>query len=178
MNLISNFKKIENDKNNPFKWVDLSNIIYECKCSNLDYCIIYDEMHVFPKNLSIDFLNKNICICQRKDIKLLIGGVWNYDTVVPISENLYWTNFFLGTSLLVIFQSIYDIIINYDSNVELLHEYLSREVLDKAIIYPSISNFNVCTDIPDFEKNKIKNMINDCNLRLETIQRKYIYYYK
>lgn len=93
-------------------WDCLNKIIESAKKNKEDFVIICDDSHQFTDDYSKEALLDCITKARQLDADILLGGVHWFDTVLPITNNIYWINHFSGMQFLVIFDRFYEKILN------------------------------------------------------------------
>ena len=105
-----------------------------------DYILICQDDHIFTEHYSRDHLFNCIKEARNKDASILAGGVSWYQDAMPISDHLFWTSKFTGAQFLVIYDTIFQKILDVsDLKINACDLKLSSLTDKIFFIYPFIS---------------------------------------
>ncbi len=121
-------------------WQSIQKIVKSHLNISDDYIIICEDDHVFTENYSRDRFFK--CIEQAKinDADILSGGVSWLNSMVPVTDDIFWLQRFTGTQFFVIFKKFFHSILSAKFNTSDTADYKISELSsNKFCIYPFIS---------------------------------------
>lgn len=139
-----------------------------------EYTIICEDDHLFTKDYSIELLNETIGFALKKDVDILLGGISWFDIGLQVKDNLFWVNNFTGLQFSIIFNSLYEKILNTKFSVgENADFVISRLTEKKNVIYPFVSiqkEFGY-SDVTSFnnENGRVTNIFNNAFSRFEIL---------
>lgn len=112
-----------------------------------------NDVH-FTQFFSAEVLFDNISLAHKLSAEILIGGAQDFEIAVPVTENLFWINFFFNAPLVVIFKNAFDKILNFKSTKTAIEELdLVAALSNKLLLHPYIVDFNrINEDEPNFTR--------------------------
>ncbi|WP_406826395.1 hypothetical protein [Pedobacter sp. KACC 23697] len=122
-----------------FKSIQLAITI--AKENNEDVIIICEDDHVFTEHYSKELLFKNIIEAHAQGVEILCGGIsGGFQIAVPVSKNRIWLDNYYCNQFIVIFKSIYNLILNTEfDETKKVDQTLSALTMNKMTIFPFIS---------------------------------------
>lgn len=105
-----------------------------------DIIIICEDDHIFTSAYNKDYFFANIIKAEAHGSELLAGGVGGFGTAVPVDTNLYWVDWFWCTQFIIVFESLFQKILDYDfKDSDTADNVLSVLANDTMTIYPFVS---------------------------------------
>ncbi|WP_339903366.1 hypothetical protein [uncultured Cyclobacterium sp.] len=152
-------KMCENTNAEHAYWMTLIQIIQQAKADEDDVIIVCDNNHLFTEAYSKECLIRHIVEGHQLESKILCGGVEDFETAIPLTRNKFWVRAFKSSSFIVLYESVYDNILEEqicsDSSIESLY----REVTsNKLLMFPFISKRTVYNEDISFRLDKIYQM--------------------
>ncbi|SFL62949.1 glycosyltransferase family 4 protein [Proteiniphilum acetatigenes] len=121
-------------------WQSLVKVVNMAMEREDEIIVFCEDDHLFTENYDRDFFLRNIVDAGKKGAELLSGGVSGFGMAVPVSPYLYWIDWYWGNQFLVIFQSLFQRIIDYKfKENDMADLVLSALTSKKMVIYPFIS---------------------------------------
>lgn len=122
-------------------WHSIVEIVRMAQQNNNDKIIICEDDHIFTSDYNSETLFKNIYDAADKGCQILLGGIGNFNNLVPIQKGLYWVDIFWCTQFMVVYKSAYDYILNADfiPDESVADEFLSQIIPYKMVVSPFIS---------------------------------------
>lgn len=121
-------------------WQTIVSIVKRAKRLRQKYILICEDDHVFTNAYSLKKLEYLVYQANKKNLDVVLGGVSWFQTALQIEGGLFWLDTFNGCQFTIIFDSLYDEILNADFNTEdnadLKLAKLSQKI---AVSFPFIS---------------------------------------
>jgi len=108
----------------------------------------------FTEFFSPEVLFDNISLAHELSAEVLIGGAQDFEIAVPVTEHLFWINFFFNAPLVVIFKNAFDKILNFKTAKTVPEELdVVAALSNKLLFHPYIVDFNrINEDEPSFTR--------------------------
>ncbi|WPV01573.1 hypothetical protein SNE26_07275 [Mucilaginibacter sp. cycad4] len=121
---------------------------------NQDTIIVCRNDVRFTQFFSTVDLFGNISLAHKLSAEVLIGGAQDFEIAVPVTENLFWINFFFNAPLVVIFKNAFDKILNFrPANTAMEELDIAAALSNKLLLYPYIVDFNrINEDEPNYTR--------------------------
>lgn len=112
-----------------------------------------DDVHFTPF-FSTEVLFDNISLAHKLSAEVLIGGAQDFEIAIPVTENLFWINFFFNAPLVIIFRNAFDKILNFKGAKTATEELdIAAALSNKLLLHPYIVDFNkINEDEPNFTR--------------------------
>lgn len=138
---LSIFSAIKKERGALGIWLSLQEIARRYKDENAPFFILCQDDHVFTPEFNFNNFCDQIDYCKSLDADLLIGGVSSFSNALQIDEHLFWVDHFNGLQFVVIYEKIYDIILNTEFNDEDEAADIKLSLLcgSKFCVFPFIS---------------------------------------
>lgn len=122
-------------------WKSIISIVRQAKKDDLDAVLICEDDHRFTYSYNWEDLNQDLHIAANLGCQILLGGIGNFQNMIPISNRLMWVDTFWCTQFMILFNNAFDVILNAKFNPEkdVADEFLSCLLSNKLVIYPFIS---------------------------------------
>lgn len=121
-------------------WESIREVIQIASERNDDIIIFCEDDHTFSANYDRDSLFRNIIEAEKMGVEILLGGISGYGVAVPTASNLYWIDWYWGNQFIVIFQSLFQRILDYSfKDTDMADLVLSALTPNKMVMYPFIS---------------------------------------
>lgn len=121
-------------------WITLNKIIQQATEEDEDVIIVCDDDHLFTQAYSRQCLMRQIIEGHQLGARILCGGVDNFETAIPITQDKFWLRAFKSASFVVLYQSVFDKILRQPFLKDSTIESLFREITsNKMVVYPFIS---------------------------------------
>lgn len=160
-------------------WHTIRKVVQTAVDNEDDVIIICEGDHEFTNAYSKNFLLKNIIDAHQQGADILLGGISHFDKALPVSENSFWINLFRGSQFVVIYNKLFQVILNepFDEIVNAAG-LLSEIASNKMVMFPFVSTQKFF-DNPDVSlvNNREENVgefSNDPFKRLENIKDVYL----
>ncbi|WP_164674913.1 hypothetical protein [Anditalea andensis] len=130
------------EHNNPEKayLITLKKIIQQATEEEEDVIIICDEDHLFTTSYSRSCLIRYIIEAHQLDTKILCGGIDDFETAIPITRDRFWIRTFKSSSFVVLYQSVFNLILRQQISDNHTIECFYRELTsNKMVMFPFIS---------------------------------------
>lgn len=162
-------------------WLTFRKIVKECKDRKLSYFIFCEDDHVFTKDFPYEALINNIQQAISLKAEILSGGVSWFDLPIKATSNLFYIDQFNGMQFTVIFESVYDKILDHDyteetvtdiclsnicSNIFVMWPFLS---VQKEFGYSDVTSFN---NVPKYVEGLFEKTIKEFRV-LEKVENYY-----
>lgn len=121
-------------------WLSLQDIVRQAMANEDDVIVICDNDHQFTEAYSRDEFIWHIINLHQHGAGIFCGGVDDFDMAVPISKDKFWIGTFESAPFLVIYQTVFDKILQLDFNEHSTTESLFHELTsNKVVLFPFIS---------------------------------------
>lgn len=121
-------------------WKSMVECVKLAKERKEDIIIICEDDHTFTENYTKEYLFNNIISCSDQGCELLSGGIGGFGVSIPVDRNRYWVDWFWCTQFIVIFESLFDKIIEYDFKDNDTADGVLSVISDNPMtLYPFIS---------------------------------------
>lgn len=131
---------IEHDNGSLGLWMTISHIVRDLIDPGDEYFLLVEDDHVFTNCYDQQIFFDNIAYAKSLDADVLLGGVSWFDSVVPISRNLFWVDSFNATQFVLVYKSFYNRLIeNLDTYSDPADINISKISDKKFIFHPFIS---------------------------------------
>lgn len=95
-------------------WMTITEIVETAQKNEDDFVIICENDHVFTNDYNKELLVHLIEKAKESKADLLLGGVSWFETVLPVSKNLFWVKKFNGLQFTVVFKTFYQRLLSFD----------------------------------------------------------------
>jgi len=121
-------------------WNSIRKIIELASANGEEVIIICEDDHIFTEHYSKQTLLEYLIRCHVDGVELLCGGIGDFVNAVPRDENRFWIDNFISTQFLVIYQSLFEKILNepFDESVT-ADGMFSKITWNKMVCFPFIS---------------------------------------
>lgn len=163
-------------------WLSIRKIIELAIKNEDDVIIICEDDHEFTDFYSKEYLLKNIIEAHERCMDLLSGGTAYFDTVLPITNDLFWANGYNSTQFMVIYRKFFQKIMEEPYDDEVAADGLfSMMTANKTLLYPFISlqkdfGYSDCTSLNNQVRGLVENYFLESTTRLSTIKEMYSKY--
>lgn len=148
-------------------WNSIRKIVQEAKKQEYEFILICEDDHFFTEHYTPEYLFSNIFQAKQQGSLLLNGGIGGFGTALPVSPNRYWVDWFWCTQFIIIYQPLFDDILDYEFREnDTADGVLSAITPYKMALYPFISEQKTFGYSDITEGNK-----NNPNLILEHFER-------
>lgn len=121
-------------------WKSMVKAVQMAKKQKTDIIIICEDDHTFTNNYNRNLLFNNILKAEQVGIELLSGGIGGFGLAVPAVSNLYWIDWFWCTQFIVIYQPLFQQILDYSfKDTDTADGVFSVLTNKKMTMYPFIS---------------------------------------
>ena len=104
------------------------------------FILICEDDHFFTENYTSEYLLNNIFQAEQQGALLLNGGIGGFGTALPVAPNRYWIDWFWSTQFIVIYQPLFDDILDYQfQENDTADGVLSAITPYKMALYPFVS---------------------------------------
>ncbi|MEX2566789.1 MAG: hypothetical protein WD431_12660, partial [Cyclobacteriaceae bacterium] len=125
-------------------WMTLQKIVQQATDDGDDVIIVCDEDHLFTKSYSRECLIRHIVQGHQLDTRILCGGIDDFDTAIPLTQDKFWVRAFKSCSFIVLYQSVFDRILKEPLSNDSTIESLYREITsNKLVMFPFITKREV-----------------------------------
>lgn len=165
-------------------WLSIRKVVQMAMQNDDDVIIIGEDDHEFTKDYTKEYLLKNIIAAHEQGFDMLLGGVSDMKTALPISKNRYWISSFRCTKFIVLYKNMFRLIIDepYDQTIT-ADGKLSELAVNKAVLFPFVSvqrEFGYSDLSPEFDSFKMNKPIDkkfqECIDRFQRIKDIYLKY--
>lgn len=156
-------------------WNNITNAVKLAKQNNDEIIILCEDDHEFTSAYNEQYLLQNIALAYKQGADILNGGISGFGTAVPVSQNLFWIDWFWCTQFVVIYKSLFDRILEYEfRDTDVADLVLSRLTNNKLTMFPPVStqhNFGYSDISPENMKDPhfIDKIFQQGNMRLKVI---------
>ncbi len=121
-------------------WLSIRKAVQIAEENDEDVIIICEDDHEFTKDYTKEYLIRNIIEASEQGLDMLIGGVIDMKTALPVATNRYWISSFWSTQFIVLYRSIFQPVLDetFDTTVS-ADGKLSEMVINKAVLFPFVS---------------------------------------
>ncbi|WP_240646704.1 glycosyltransferase family 25 protein [Chitinophaga rhizosphaerae] len=155
-------------------WNSLRKVIEIAIQSDDDVIVVCEDDHTFTEHYNKQYLISNILEAHEQGCDILAGGIGGCGSVVPITKNRYWTDWFWCLQFTVIFKKFFRVILNEscDEDCSPADNKLSEMTGNKMILHPFISvqtefGYSDATERNNKVKGLITSYFQDTNRRFE-----------
>lgn len=157
-------------------WQNIVKAVQKAKKRKDEMIILCRDNHVFTENYSSSDFIRNVVKANEQGCDIMMGGVSDFGTAIPIAYSRYWVDWFLSTQFIIVYAHSFDIILNYNfKDTDSVNEVFSEIFTRKLIFYPFISrqrNF----EYPDItmnnnRENEIDHLSDTASARLAIIDK-------
>lgn len=136
-------------------WQYIQHVVKKAKAKNEDHIILCRHADFLDSFSDVGLLAKIIEEAKDFNTKLLVSNIVSEEaTLVPVSQNLLWTDSIIGFGFVVVYKSCFDLILNENCNgyssIETCIEDLTS---NKLLIYHTE---NSVASRPEHEKMQIR----------------------
>lgn len=116
----------------------LTACIEESIASQYDYTVVCSKKEIINRT-SETWLKSNLKSASDLNCKILIISTQQITTLLPISDQFFWIDFFEGSDFFAIHESIYEDVLNeLRGTGTTISEILSSVTSNKLLLYPMI----------------------------------------
>lgn len=122
-------------------WKSIVDIVEKAKSDDLDVVLICEDDHMFTYSYDCKSFCDDVRLAANLGCEIMLGGIGNYNNLVPVNSRLMWVDWFWCTQFMVIFNGAFDKILNaqFDKDKDVADEFLSQLFSNKLVVYPFIS---------------------------------------
>lgn len=121
-------------------WNSIRKIVQKAKEQSQRFILICEDDHFFTENYTSEYLLNNIFQAEQQGALLLNGGIGGFGTALPVAPNRYWIDWFWSTQFIVIYQPLFDDILDYQfQENDTADGVLSAITPYKMALYPFVS---------------------------------------
>jgi len=121
-------------------WLSIVNVINLAIANQDDVIIICQDDHEFTVDYSRDYLFQHIIEAHSQGTHLLIGGLTDFDQIVPLTEHRYWINTFVSTQFMVVYRNFFQQILEeIFTEEDTVSDKLSEMTSNKMVLHPFVS---------------------------------------
>lgn len=121
-------------------WNTIKHIVMNLPNPDEEFILICEDDHQFTEKYCKFHLFESIKSAQKHDAEVLLGGVSWLQSIFSITKSLYWIETFNGAQFTIIFNSLFEKIINAEFNRFNAADFkISILTRNKFLIYPFIS---------------------------------------
>ncbi len=122
-------------------WLTVQQIVKQGKKHQLPFVLICEDDHCFTKHYSAKVLHRHIQTASRLDCDILSGGVNSVKSTFNLLPEIYWMEKFTGLQFTVVFNRLYDAILDlfFNDEDDCADIVISNIARRKLLIYPFIS---------------------------------------
>jgi hypothetical protein len=159
-------------------WNGIQLAVKDALINDDDVIIICSDTHEFTNSYESKNFLKNVIESHAEQADFLFGGTYCFGRVLPITENRYWVNSCLSTQFVVVYNKIFQAILDLDlDETDLVDTKLSELSANKMILYPYISeeaNTQYCQGLKAKDAELLKgNMLEQAVSSFERIRDSY-----
>ncbi|WP_346318544.1 hypothetical protein [Chitinophaga sp. YIM B06452] len=121
-------------------WLSIRKAVQLAVANDEDVVIICEDDHEFTKDYTKEYLIRNIIEANEQGLDMLIGGVIDMNTALPVATNRYWVSSFWSTQFIVLYRNMFRPVLDetFDTTVT-ADGKLSEIVINKAVLFPFVS---------------------------------------
>lgn len=121
-------------------WQTIISIVKQVEKSEDEIIIICEDDHVFTKDYDRDLFISELIDAGRQGCQILLGGIGNYRSAVPISQHRLWIDWSWCTQFMVLYKPAFSKILNAKfGEKDVADEFLSLLLSNKMVLYPFVS---------------------------------------
>lgn len=121
-------------------WLSIRIVIKMAIQNEDDVIIICEDDHEFTKYYSKNYLLENIIRGHEYHVDLLSGGVAYFNTVLPVTSNLFWVNEYYSTQFIIVYRKFFKKILDEPFDDKTVADGLFSEMTaNKMLLYPFVS---------------------------------------
>ncbi|MDP3665748.1 MAG: hypothetical protein Q8R50_03640 [Sediminibacterium sp.] len=121
-------------------WNSIKHILQNLTKKEDDFIILCEDDHQFTEMYSREILCRSIVEAKRMNADIILGGVSWMNSMLYVSENIYWVEKFSGLQFTVVFRKFFDKILEAEFTAYDAADYkISDLTQDKFFIFPFIS---------------------------------------
>lgn len=121
-------------------WLTIKNIVQNAIDNDEDYIIICEDDHAFTEAYDKETLKAAIHKLKSVEADVLLGGVSWFETVLPISKDLFWVKKFNGLQFTIIFRRYYQTLLSLEIAKGQDADIIISSNSDRSfVLYPYIS---------------------------------------
>ncbi len=159
-------------------WQSICNAVKLAVQRREDLIILCEDDHIFTEAYNYDYLLSNIAGAYAQGAELLNGGIGGFGTAIPVAANRCCVDWFWSTQFVVLFEPIFNKILEYDfKDTDTADGVLSILAQKAQVLYPPIStqgNFGYSDIAAHKDQDAFQNMIfTKANQRLYAIHKLY-----
>lgn len=164
----------KDDNANLRLWKNIVRSVRFAKEQQSEFIIFSDETHIFTAQYSPRYLISQIFAANKQNADILLGGVSDFGTAVPIGYCRYWVDKFYNSRFIIFFNNSYDKILNFEFKVnDSVDTVLSTLFTRKIVLYPFISKYEHITLADSKNKNRGTEMNTEAIKKLTIIDKIY-----
>lgn len=121
-------------------WQSIRKIVEQAASNDDDVIIICEDDHAFTTDYCRDKFLCDVISAGSQGCQILLGGIGNLSSVVPISERRWWVDWFWCTQFLVVYKTAYSLILQSEfGSKDVADEFLAKLLTHKQVLWPFIS---------------------------------------
>lgn len=131
-----------------------------------EYILVCEDNHQFSKYYHKEMLFKSIIEAQENKADVLCGGLRFFNSALPVSDGLFWTENLIGFEFIIIFRNFFKTILSLDfDNVKSLNLTIGNFSDKLFFTYPFISIQNS----DSLKDNRVEDLFNKISSKVEMI---------
>lgn len=129
-------------------WMALHKIVQQATDEEDDVIIVCDDDHLFTEAYSRRRLMRHIVEGHQLGTRILCGGIDDFETAIPITQDKFWLRAFKSSSFIVLYQSVFDKILSQPFFKDSSIESVFREITsNKMVMFPFISKRELVDEV-------------------------------
>lgn len=121
-------------------WKSISHILQNLVNAESDYIIICEDDHEFTNEYNKDYLLESVAQAKAKDADVLLGGLSWFNTMIEVSEKLFWVEKFTGAQFTILFKKFFKRMLDVDfGNSDAADFKIGSLTENKFFMHPFIS---------------------------------------
>lgn len=121
-------------------WQSIYSIVKTASENNSDVIIICEDDHIFTADYNRENFLQDVIEAGQQGCQLLLGGVANFNTLVPVSARRWWLSWSWSTQFMVLFKSSFkEILSSHFGENDAADIFLSEILTHKQVLWPFVS---------------------------------------
>lgn len=102
--------------------------------------LICEDDHTFTPHYDRAAFLADVALAGRRGCQLLLGGIGNFRNLVPVSERLFWVDWFWCTQFMVVYPAAFEPILQSTFGPrDVADEFLAHLLPNKMVLHPFVS---------------------------------------
>ena len=115
-------------------------IVAEAQSQDQDAVLICEDDHVFTSAYDRTQFVRQVLTAGMLGADLLMGGIGGFGQLMPVTDGLFWTDWFWCTQFMVVYKPAFQPILDATfKETDVADEFLSRMLSNKLVIAPFVS---------------------------------------